>query len=77
MTISHFDWHFVGYLVLLAIVLVEARTARRRWASGVLEYPDHRVERAVDAKRFRYWFIADIVAFTLGILVLADWIAQK
>jgi hypothetical protein len=77
MTISHSDWQSIGYVVLLAVVLSGAWKFRRRWSSGVLDYRYNRVERALDAKRFRFWFIADVAVFAMVILGTADWIARR
>jgi hypothetical protein len=77
MTISRSDWQSIGYVVLLAVVLSGAWKFRRRWSSGVLDYGYNRVERALDAKRFRFWFIADVAVFAMVILGTADWIARR
>jgi hypothetical protein len=43
---------------------------------GVLDYGYNRVERVADPKRFRFWFIADGVLFTIIVLGAASWIAK-
>jgi hypothetical protein len=76
MTIFPFDWRWLAYAGLLALVLMRAWGFRRQWISGVLDYGYNRVERASDPKRFRFWFRADVVVFALVILGVANWIAQ-
>jgi ABC-type transport system involved in cytochrome c biogenesis permease subunit len=81
MTISRSEWEAVGYAVLLALVLWTAWGFYRRWCSGVLDYGYNRVERALDEKRFRFWFIADVLvsAFIIlgAIYAASDWIVSR
>jgi hypothetical protein len=71
MTISLSNWQLAGYVLLLVLVLQQAWSFRRSWISGVLDYGYNRVERALDAKRFKFWFIADVVIFALMALSAA------
>jgi hypothetical protein len=75
MTTYPSNWH-AGYLLLLVSALYRAWSFRRSWSSGGQDYGYNRVERALDARRFKFWFIADVVVFASVVLMAAHWLAR-